>query len=183
MRFYYYILKCFLCIIVFLILGILCKRSSIYRNRIHYQLYEKSFSFARVNDWCNRYLGGINPFLNVDSKDRSVFHEEIKALSLEKYLDGVRLYVGDYYYVPSQSDGVVVYIGEKDGYGNVVMVEGGDDVITWYGNVCHSSLKLYDYVSLGDGIGESCDEYLYLVYSKNNQFLNYEDYLSYVISS
>ena len=47
----------------------------------------------------------------------------------------------------------------------------------WYGNIKTVNVKLYDYVEKGSMIGEVSDDTLYLVYAKDNKFLNYEDYL------
>ena len=46
----------------------------------------------------------------------------------------------------------------------------------WYGNISNTSVKLYDYVKKGDILGE-VNDYLYLVYKKNGNILNYEDYI------
>ena len=52
-----------------------------------------------------------------------------------------------------------------------------DGIDIWYGNINQSSVKLYDYVEKGNLLGETIDDKLYLVYQKNNKFLNYSDYL------
>ena len=47
----------------------------------------------------------------------------------------------------------------------------------WYGNICNTNMLIYDHVKKGDIIGEVCDNYLYLVYNKDNNFLDYTKYL------
>ena len=37
-------------------------------------------------------------------------------------------------------------MGEKEGYGNTLIIQGADGVDIWYGNVNSTSLKLYDYI-------------------------------------
>ena len=52
-----------------------------------------------------------------------------------------------------------------------------DGIDIWYGNMTSTSVKLYDYIEAGDLLGETSNNYLYLVYSKNGEYLNYEEYL------
>ena len=40
-----------------------------------------------------------------------------------------------------------------------------------------SSIKLYDYVESGTYLGTTKDNILYLVYSKDGNFLDYKEYL------
>ena len=80
--------------------------------------------------------------------------------------------------MPNLEKGIVVYIGEKDKYQTVVMVENEEGIDTWYGNICNSSLKLYDNIDTTNYIGESCNNYIYLVFTKENTFLDYKQYLN-----
>lgn len=107
-----------------------------------------------------------------------VFNNKIKYDKLEDYKDGAKVFVSDNYLIPNINDGIVVYIGPKDKYENVIIVEDDQKIDTWYGNVCNSSLKLYDNITSNDYIGESCSNYIYLVYSKNNTFLDYNQSLN-----
>ena len=49
--------------------------------------------------------------------------------------------------------------------------------VVWYGNFCNFTANLYDTVKAGDYLGEVCDSTLYLVFTKGNEYLAYEDYL------
>lgn len=178
-KIYLFLTKCLLCTILFLSLAILSKKNINYKDRIKYELYENHLSFSKFKEIYNHYLGGIMPLENItNQKTNSVFKEEINYNKISPYLNGAKLEVNNNYLVPNQEAGIVVYIGKKEEYGNVVMIEGKRNIDIWYGNICNSQLKLYDYVELGNYIGETCNENLYLVYSKGNEFLNYQDYLS-----
>ena len=106
---------------------------------------------------------------------QAVFIEELVVSSSIPYYDGAMLEVGYNYLVPSLKDGVVVFVGEKERYGNVVIIESNEGVKIWYGNVCNVNNVLYDHINKGDIVGESCDNYLYLLYNKDNKFLDYEE--------
>lgn len=166
----------FICIILFLVVGIVCKSNSDYRERVKYRLYEDNISFGMFSDIYNKYLGGIFPIEGMFNMESSaVFNEELVIKSSIPYKDGAMLDVGYNYLIPSLGDGVVIYIGKKDGYGNVVIVENEDNINIWYGNVCNVNVMLYDYVKKGEIIGEVCDNYLYLLYNKDNEFWDYDD--------
>jgi len=81
------------------------------------------------------------------------------------------------YLVPVIESGLVVFIGEKENYGNVIIIQGMDGVDIWYGNMSTTSVKLYDYIESGDLLGETLTNNLYLVYSKDGNYLDYEEYL------
>ena len=95
---------------------------------------------------------------------------------VEKYYDGAKLTVGSNYSVKIRESGIVVFIGEKENYGNVVIVQQIDGIDMWYGNISDTSYSMYDYVKKGDILGVSND-YLYVVYKQNGKVLDYEKYL------
>ena len=70
---------------------------------------------------------------------------------------------------------MVIFVGEKENYGNTVIIEQVNGVEVWYSNI-KSSVKIYDYIEKGSLIGEA-DGTLYLVFKKDGNILNYEDYI------
>jgi len=72
---------------------------------------------------------------------------------------------------------MVVFIGEKENYGNTVIIENLDGVNFWYGNINTTSVKLYDYIEKGSYVGEANGE-LYLVFSRDGNYLDYEKYIN-----
>ena len=79
--------------------------------------------------------------------------------------------------VPIIESGVVVFIGEKENYGNTIIIEQIDGIDTFYGNVKINNIKLYDYVEKGELLGETKDNTLYLVFQKDGKSLNYKEYI------
>ena len=172
-------IKTLLCIILFLILGIICKKNNTYQYFIHEKIYQESLSFYYFKEFYNKYLGGVFPIENLDNQDIiQVFNDSLVYDDMVEYLNGVKLNVGLNYLIPNQKKGIVVYVGKKDGYQNVVMIEDDDGVVTWYGNICNSLVHIYDQVDFGDYLGEACSEEIYLVYTKGNEFLDYRKYLN-----
>ena len=177
-KIYVFIIKFLVCISLFLGLGIISKLDNNYKKYIERKLYQEHLDFSKVKVFYDKYMGGIFPIENLTS-DRvtSVFNEKLIYESVISYKDGAMLNVDYNYIVPSINGGLVVYVGEKEEYGNVIIVEGDNDIDIWYGNMCNSMVKLYDVISDGSYLGEVCDNKLYIVYTKKNVFLDYREYL------
>jgi len=171
------IVRWLMVVVIFLVLAIGCKKSVEYKNKIVTTIYEDQISFVKIRNFYDKYLGGVIPLEQVMDNVSPVFNEELDYFSESIYYDGVKLEVINNYLVPIIEEGMVVYIGEKENYGNVVIIEGISGVSIWYGNINRVAVKLYDYVDAGSYLGETVDNYLYLVYSKDNIFLDYKEYL------
>ena len=170
-----FFLKTFIVLVLFTSLAITCKRSDFLKEKITNYLYSDDISFTKIKNIYDKYLGGILP-VKKEVNTEKVFNEKLKYSSSSVYLDGVKLEVTSNYLVPALKEGMVVFVGNKEGYGNTVIIEDLDGVYNWYGNIDNTSLKLYDYVNKGTLVGEVNDK-LYLVFSKGDKYLDYEDYL------
>ena len=140
------------------------------------QVFEKSFQFASFNKLYKKYLGSILPFDNVEKiEDKAVFNETFKYDSQKKYKDGTKFTVDTNYLMPALQSGIVVFTGEKEGYGQTVIIQGTDGVDVWYANI-NSTLKLYDYVEKQSLVGESINDELIILVQKDNEFIEYSAY-------
>ncbi len=164
-------------VVIFLLLAITLKKDPTYKDKIASTIYEENISFAKIKKFYTKYLGGIVPLEQVIENTTPVFNENLEYVNSSIYHDGVSLEVESNYLIPILEEGMVVYIGEKENYGNVVIIEGLDGISIWYGNLNRTAVKLYDYVEAGTYLGETIDNKLYIVYSKDNKFLDYKDYL------
>lgn len=173
--FKFFIIKTLLVIVILLSLAILCKSNNNIKQKIKVNVFTESTSFTKIKKMYDKYLGGIIP-LKRETKTKQVFDEKIKYTNISKYYDGFNLSVEENYLVPSIKEGMVVFIGEKDNYGKVIIIEGLDGIKIWYGNIKNTSLKIYDYVESGAYIGE-VNNNLYLVFNKDNLFLSYDEYI------
>ena len=73
-----------------------------------------------------------------------------------------------------------MFTGEKEGYGNVLIIQGVNGIDIWYGNLEDSSLKLYDYIETNTVLGNTKDDYYYLAFVKDGNFISYDEYQSQV---
>ena len=172
-----FLYRSLICFSLFLLLAIICKIDTKYKDIIKKNIYETNISFTSIKNFYSKYLGGVSILDNFVSNTKPVFNEKLVYKSSSKYYNGVKLEVENNYLVPVLESGIVVFIGEKENYGNVIIIQGMDGVDIWYGNMSTTSIKLYDYIESGDLLGETTNNYLYLVYSKNGDYLNYEEYL------
>lgn len=169
--------KFLLVIILTLITLIAIKKDIKFKELFYKYIYEDSINFAKINEYYEKIFGSYIPFEDTTNKVTPVFNEKLTYISSNKYLDGVKLTVENNYLVPVLQSGLVVYIGEKEGYGNTVIVQGIDGIDIWYGNVNNISISLYDYIDKKSLLGTTKDDVLYLVYKKDGEILNYEEYL------
>ena len=164
--------KLLLSVIMFLIGMIIVKSNSNLKETIKIKLYEESLPFQKLKSTYNKYIGKITPI----ETTQEVFNETLSYNNLTKYKDGVKLTVSENYMVPIIESGVVVFIGEKENYGNTIIVEQTNGIDVFYGNIKTNNIKLYDYVEKGELLGEANKE-LYLIFQKDGKYLDYKEYI------
>lgn len=144
--------KLFTVVIFSMIVIIISNYNENFKNFIINDVLNKTIDFSSINK-------KINKVTNVfDNENTLNVMNEIK--DRERYKDGYKyLNNGDVYL---KSSGIVTFIGEKEGYGNTVIIQQSDGYYAWYGNVLEN-IKLYDYIEAGNSIGTSEGEYYYVL--------------------
>lgn len=170
-----FFIKLLISIVITLIILILIKSSSGFKNEFYKHIYSNNMSFTKLKSIYTKYIGNFDIFDKV-VKTETVFNEKLTYKNVENYLDGAKLSVDNNYLVPINESGIVVFIGEKENYGNTIIIQRIDGIDEWYGNIENVNVKLYDYVSKGELLGE-VNNSLYLIYKKDGKVLNYEEYL------
>lgn len=170
--------KICICIILLLATLITLKAKPDLKKSFYSQVYEKNISFATINAIYEKYVGSPLPFNNlINNPTTTVFNEQLKYNEANKYLDGVKLIVEDNYLVPSLDSGLVIFIGDKENYGNTVIIQQANGIDVWYCNLTNTTVSIYDYVEKGKLLGEVNDKALYLVFKKDGVVLNYQEYI------
>lgn len=173
------ILRCMALVAIFLIMAIFYKSNQVFKDYIVTNIYTNNLKFTEAKKLYNKYLGGIIPLEKLKKEITTpVFKEEMEYSNISKYYDGVKLEVDNNYLVPIISSGMVVFIGDKDNYDKTIIIEGEDGINIWYGNIETTNVSLYDYVESGKLLGTTKNNYLYLVYEKDNKYLDYNEYLN-----
>lgn len=173
-----YIIKFLILVILTLTCLITLKVSNKFKTIFYKNIYDNHFSFAFVNNYYQKIFGSPIPFKDLfkDNTDM-VFSEKIKYSTISKYYDGVALSVTNNLLVPILENGMVVFVGEKENYGNTVIIEGVDGVDVWYGNLENINVKMYDYVEKGHALANTSSDKLFLVFKKDGENYDYEKYL------
>ena len=172
------IVKLMFTIIITLGCMIALKQNKSFYHWFYQNVYEKNINFAVINKTYKKYFGSSFPLENLfKEQNQTVFQETLVYEEANLYLDGVKLKVKENYMIPILDMGMVVFIGEKEGYGNTVIIEQSDGIEVWYGNVKQTTVSLYDLKEKGEYLGESNSDEIYLVFKKDGKVLDYKDYI------
>lgn len=160
--------------IIFLGTLIVTKNNASLKDLINKNVYTTNFKFTKAKNIYNKYFG---KYFAEPKEVTQVFSEKINYTKSSIYKDGVKLTVASSYLVPALESGIVVFMGNKEEYGNTLIIEQVDGVEVWYSNIEVKDVKMYDYVEKGSLIGEVKDKNLYLLFQKDGKYLNYKEYL------
>lgn len=142
-----------------------------YKNTV----FDATLSFTKINSWYEKNFGKVLP-IQLNPKNEPVVKGTNDLGSMEDYHDGFAFQVSKGSAINTLNSGIVVFIGEKENYGNVVIVQGVDGVDIWYGNITNVNLSLYDYVNKNTLLGEAKEDKIYFVFGKDGAYLDYEEY-------
>lgn len=157
---------------------IILKKYPNLKETFYKEVYEKNISFATINNYYKNIFGSPIPFSDYfEDKLKPVFNEKLSYYKSKDYLDGVKLTVDNNYLVPSFESGMVVFVGDKENYPNTVIIDQINGVSVWYSNIENITVNLYDYVDKGVLIGSTINDELNLVYKKDGEILDYNDYI------
>lgn len=171
------LLNRFMVFVIVVLCGLIClKKSPNLRNIVFKSVFQNNLKFAKINELYERYFGSALPLTGSDSL-ALVSSLKLNYEKEEAYKDGVKLTVSNNYAVPLLESGIVVFTGEKEGYGNTVILQGADDVEVWYSNLKEIKVSMYDYLKKGSIVGETLDNNLVLVFTKDGKKLDYKKYI------
>lgn len=164
--------------LLLLIVGlIVLKYDSNNSKSIYKFIYENNFSFATINEYLKNHFGDIIPFQGIlDDETTKVFNEDLVYSNLSIYKDGISLDVTENYLVPSLNDGIVIFVGEKENFGNTIIIQTEEGVNIWFGNIVSPNVNIYDYVKESSIIGMVDGTKLYLAFEKEGTFVDYKTY-------
>lgn len=137
-------------------------------NKFKKYVFEDTFNFAKFKK-AYQNIKGIKP------TDALVVSKNVELTSYEKYLDGMVFNVDSNYPVKTLTQGIVIFIGSKDSFGNTVIIQGSNGYDIWYSSLENINVKMYDYVKENTILGEVQNK-LYMLITKDGKFYSYEEY-------
>ena len=163
-----------LSIIIVLITCIYIKIDNNNSLNVKNYLFNDNLKFTKINNLYKNYFGNILPTVDTDT-DLVFNSDSIKTKEYSNYENGVKILTNKNETVSTICGGIVVFIGEKENYENTVIIQGNDGIDYWYGGITNIAVNLYDYIEKDTLIGETKNDYLYIVLHKDGKYLNYED--------
>lgn len=166
-----------------LLLTVLClikidpeSKKVVYKN-----VFERNFSFATFQEFYKTHFGDL--FLIEGKKEEHlstemVFQEHLVYNHKEQYNEGVKLSVGSNYLMPVLESGLVVFSGNKEGYGETLIIQQVTGIDAWYVGLDFTDFELYDYVEKGSLLGESKGDTIELYFQKEGEFIDYQEFIS-----
>jgi len=134
-------------------------------------VFENSLNFMDFNNFYQKYL--VRKPKGEQMVNSTIFDfEKIEDLEM-----GQKLTFSQRSVIKTLSSGIVVYTGEKENFGNTVIIQGSDGYDIWYGNLENVGVSLYDFVDK-DAILADVENELYLVIKNDEKYLKYEEYQS-----
>ena len=166
-----------LTVTIVLILLIICNFSPKAKTLINKYMFETNYNFSKINNLYKKYLLDITKKTGITKDDKPVSSNiNIEYTKIKEYKDGAELTISENYGIKLLESGLIVFIGEKEGYGNVVVVQQSNGIDVTYGNIENTDVKIYDYVEKGTIIG-TANKKLYLTFEKDGETLDYKTYI------
>ena len=164
-------------LLIFVVNLVLCKTNSSYKDFIYKYVYSNNLSFSKYEELIDKYLGKIVP--NNNNKETSlVFNEKLNYNSLEEIENGVIINIDKNQTINAFESGVVVFNGEKDGYGNTLIIEQIDGCEAWYIGLDTSNINIYDYIEKNTIIGNSVSDNFTMYFKNDGEVVDYKKYIS-----
>ncbi len=126
---------------------------------------EEDFQFAAVSKWYENTFGEQLALL--PTSDTSKENENPKEIQyalpasgkiLEEFGENgqrITIEIGKDAAVEAMNGGFVEFVGQKEGFGNTVIIQHADKSESWYGNMSKIDVSLYEYVETGAQIGKA----------------------------
>jgi len=131
---------------------------------------QEDFQFAAVSDWYEGTFGKQLALLPTTDNDTSKKSDtESKQMQyalpasgkiLEEFGENgqrITIEIGKGTEVEAMNEGLVSFIGQKEGFGNTVVIQHADKSYAWYGNLSSVDVTLYEYIEKGTGVGKATD--------------------------
>lgn len=165
-----------ICIILFLIALILTKNTT-FKDKLYEYIYAHNFSFLEIEKFISKNFGSLIPDINKKEEVEMVSSEKLNYKKLTEIENGVSLEVDKESVITALESGLVVFNGEKEGYGHTLILEQVDGVEAWYVGITLKDFKLYDYIEKGSILGESSSNEIKLFFKKKGDGVDYKTYL------
>jgi stage IV sporulation protein FA len=127
---------------------------------------ETEFQFAAVSDWYEKQFGKPLALLPVKTEEPAQENTNngtqyalpASGRILEDFGDNgqkITIETGKDALVEAMNEGLVTFVGTKDGFGKTIIIQHGDKSETWYGNLSDFEVNVYEYIDAGAKVGKA----------------------------
>ncbi len=130
--------------------------------------FQEDFQFAAVSDWYESTFGKqLALFPTPDRVENSNIDNESKQMQyalpasgkiLEKFGENgqrITIEIDKGANVEAMNEGLISFIGQKEGFGQTVVIQHADKSYAWYGNLSSIDVTLYEYIEKGASVGKA----------------------------
>lgn len=156
--------------LVFLICSISILKNDKYYYEYYNILFKNNIDFAYIRSKTSYLFGKL-----ILNQEKYVSSEKFRYYKIEKIEDLYLLEVDEKYVINNIKSGVVCFIGEKEGLGKTIIIEGDDGITISYSNIENINVNLYDYIESGVIIGNTIDNKLIMSFKDGDKYLSYEN--------
>lgn len=150
------------------------------------EVMERDFNFQGVADWVDANLGGMPAIIPTFSKDDT---SDKTGLQPSTWLPPMQGHVVEHYtqehpyvrfvgsgegLVTASAEGLVTFVGDREGWGYCVIVQHAGDMETWYGPLSDVEVQQSDWVQPEEPLGRATavDGTIQFGVKQGGQFVN-----------
>ncbi|WP_338750419.1 M23 family metallopeptidase [Bacillus sp. FJAT-52991] len=155
------------------------------------EVMEKEFQFSKAAEWYEKTLGEPLPF-TVDGwtqkekvvKEQTEYAVPVSGKVIEDFQTngkGLMVEARPNEGVKAIKDGTVLFVGQKDEFGQTVIVQHADNSESWYGHVANPSVQPYEKVKAGSVLAQLSpnEQTFYLAIRKDGMFVDPNSVISF----
>lgn len=146
-------------------------KSWIYKN-----IYQDNITMVKVEKIYKKYVADFLEQKKEKDEILAVSKEGIYYEKIEEKENGVNLITGKDIIIPAFEEGIVLYIGDKDNYKDVLVIKQIDGTETWFVGVA-TNLKIYDYIEKNEIVGKTINDNLEIYFKQNGESIDYKKYI------
>ena len=127
----------------------------------------EDFQFAAVSDWYENTFGEQLALLpssesgeekTADDPEQMQYALPASGKILEDFGENgqrITIEISKDAPIEAMNEGLVLFVGQKEGFGNTVVIQHADKSESWYGNLSEIDVTLYEYIEKGHSSWES----------------------------
>ncbi len=163
---------------ILLLVALILTKNVELKEKVYRYVYEDNLSFKKIESLYKKYFGAIIPEKEKENKGNNPVASEVMEYKEKEEIEGgVRLHFEGTKLITAVESGLVLFIGEKEGYGKTLILEQTDGVEAWYVGITDCNYKIYDYIEKKDILGNAEKDTIDIYFKKKGEVVSYQEYI------